>query len=267
MRRITKPAPSDSSTSNALLDRLLEFEGPPDEFLIHLLAAQCQLADASGGAIFRLGPNADAQAVAVHPPVPEGTTSPVWLAVAGESIERVAKEQQTVVLPLQGPEELYGQPTTHQLVLIPIRGKTGVRGMASFAAETLDQEDLDARRERLEMSLHLLGLYEMRLTLDRRDSDLRQLQTAMEMVSVINREARFVSAAMGFCNEVASRWRCQRVGLGFLSGRYVVLRGLSHTEKFDRKTQLVQGLESVMEECLDQDIEVLHPAEPDASYI
>jgi hypothetical protein len=45
------------------------------------------------------------------------------------------------------------------------------------------------------------------------------------------------------------------------------LAALSHSEKFTRKTRLVQDIEGAMEECLDQDVEVLYPAEASASYI
>ena len=78
-------------------------------------------------------------------------------------------------------------------------------------------------------------------------------------------EIEFAAAAMGFCNELASRWNCDRTALGVLKGRYVHLKGLSHTEKFSRKMQLAQSIEAAMEECLDQDIEVMHPPDPEAT--
>jgi biotin carboxyl carrier protein len=52
-----------------------------------------------------------------------------------------------------------------------------------------------------------------------------------------------------------------------LKGRYVQVKALSHTESFSRKMQVVQDLECAMEECLDQDGEVIHPASPDSTYI
>jgi len=42
---------------------------------------------------------------------------------------------------------------------------------------------------------------------------------------------------------------------------------MSHTEHFSRKMRLVQDLEATMEECLDQDTEVLHPAAEETTYI
>ena len=65
---------------------------------------------------------------------------------------------------------------------------------------------------------------------------------------------------MAFCNEIAAQWQCERVSLGFLKGRYVQLKAMSHTEDFSRKMKVVQDIESAMEECLDQDTEILVPA-------
>jgi len=83
----------------------------------------------------------------------------------------------------------------------------------------------------------------------------------------MDEQSRFRGCAMAVCNEIAARWDCDRVSLGLLKGRYVRIEGLSHTEKFTRKMQLVQDIESAMEECLDQDIEILHPAPPEASFV
>jgi biotin carboxyl carrier protein len=89
----------------------------------------------------------------------------------------------------------------------------------------------------------------------------------METLSAINRQKRFVSTAMALCNEAASQWQCERVSIGFLKGRYVRLKAMSHTEHFSRKMQIIQDIESAMEECLDQDCEVLYPASQQATYI
>ncbi|OHB67301.1 MAG: hypothetical protein A2Y77_11975, partial [Planctomycetes bacterium RBG_13_62_9] len=47
----------------------------------------------------------------------------------------------------------------------------------------------------------------------------------------------------------------------------VQIKAMSHTENFSRKMQVVQDLESAMEECLDQDCEVIYPAPDDSTYI
>jgi hypothetical protein len=110
-------------------------------------------------------------------------------------------------------------------------------------------------------------LAQMQAELARRAGELERLKAAMETLTSINTPAHFMAASMALCNELASRWKAERVGVGFLRGRYVRLQALSHTEKITRHMQLVQDIEAAMEECLDQDLEVQFPPTKDASYV
>ncbi len=254
-------------STGELVDQLSRFDGPPEQFLLNLLAVQCHIASAAGGAMLRGGKEGGAELLAVYPPMREGATAPVWLAQAAESAQAVQAEGATVVKPLHSPDDLYGAPAKQWLVMVALRGGQGVRGLAAFIVMTEDPAALEVSKERLELTVSLLSLYEMRLTLQRRGMDLRRLRTAMETLAAVNEQDRFAATAMAFCNELASRWSCQRVSLGFLKGRYVHLKAMSHTEKFSRKMKLAQDIESAMEECLDQNIEVVYPGEDDASYV
>ena len=110
-------------------------------------------------------------------------------------------------------------------------------------------------------------LQQLQAELTRRGLELERLKASMETLSAVNTPAHFVAAAMSLCNEMASRWNAERVGIGFLKGRYVRLVALSHTERITRHMQLVQDIEAAMEECLDQDVEVLVPPPKEASFV
>ncbi len=257
----------DASTTE-LIDRLSRFQGAPAEFLSSLLAVQCRLAAAGGGAILRPGADGRMEVLAVFPPPTERSPAPVWLAQAAESAGRVILAGATTVKPLHSPDDLYGQPAQRHLVMIPLKtDHEGISGLSAFVVETADKASISASRERLELTISLLSLYEMRLLLQRRQTDLARLRTAMEVLAVVNEQDRFTGAAMALCNEMASRWQCERVGLGFLKGRYVRLEAMSHTEKFSRKMKIVQDIEAAMEECLDQDVEVAYPPSPEATCV
>jgi multidrug resistance efflux pump len=102
---------------------------------------------------------------------------------------------------------------------------------------------------------------------DLKPAAVQRLTQSIDVVSAVNQQEKFTSAAMAFCNEVAAQWHCERVSLGFLKGRYVQVKAMNHTEEFYRKMGLIQDIESAMEECLDQDTEILVPAPKEASYI
>ncbi len=250
-----------------MIDRLSRFDGPPEQFLVNLLAVQCHLASAKSGAILRVNPQRGTEILAVYPQPAPGQTAPVWLAQSAEAAPQIVQGGKTVIRPVQSSDDLYGQPAGQHLVLLPLRGGSGVLGMAAFLVASADQRVLAASQQRLELTVSLLSLYEMRLTLQQRQGDLRRLRLAMETTAAVNEHDRFKGSAMAFCNEIASRWNCDRVSLGFLKGRYVQLKAMSHTEKFSRKMKLVQDIEAAMEETLDQDVEVLYPPPQEATFV
>ncbi|MFA6134967.1 MAG: HlyD family efflux transporter periplasmic adaptor subunit [Phycisphaerae bacterium] len=266
-RTIQQDSHPRTVSAGDLVDRISRFDGPPELFLINLLAVQCHIASADAGAILRGSGEKDIEAVAVYPPLAQGATAPVWLAQSAELSGQILKAGVTAIRPLRSPEELYGQPAKRHLVMVPLRGGNQIRGLEAFVVSTDDLSVLTACCDRLELTTGLLSLYEMRLTLQRRQLDLRRLRVAMETLSAVNEHNRFTGAGMTLCNEMASRWNCERVGLGFLKGRYVHLKAMSHTEKFNRKMKVVQDIEAAMEECLDQNVEIIYPADPQATYV
>lgn len=250
-----------------LVDHLVQFDGPPEQFLPRLLAVQCRVGSAEGGAILRTGTDQEAEVLAVFPPTKEKEPSPSWLAQAAGSLGKALASTQTLRLPVNQPDQLYGQSPQAFLLLIPLRGGTSVRGAAAFYLAISDATILTQCQQRLELTISLLSLYEMRLNLQARQEDLQRLRRAMSLLDAVNEPDRFRSAAMAFCNEVASTFEADRVSLGILKGRYVRVEGMSHTEKIVRKMQLVQAIESTMEECLDQDVEVFHPSPTEAAFV
>ncbi len=251
----------------AIVDELVAFDGPPEVFLRRLLMAQCQLGSADAGAVLRAGEGGRPEALAVHPEPQAGAPAPVWLAQAAEAMAAVVASAQTAVFPLHTTEELYGQQARQHLVLLPLRGGGQVRGVSAFVLAHDDSAVLEQCRERLELTVTLLSLYEMRLSLQRRQGDLDLFAAAMSVAAAINEHQRFKPAAIAFCNEVANRWKAERVSLGIQRGAYIKLQAMNQTEQFNRKMQLIQDIESAMEECMDQQVEVVHPAPPEAPYI
>jgi biotin carboxyl carrier protein len=260
--RGSEPAPGKSS---GLMEQWAAFNGPPQEFLSRLLALQCQLAPAESGAVLRAGAEGRVDIVAVEPPMTGDGPQPSWLGRAATMIPEVVSTGGPVVKTLAAVNELYGQPSRRHVVVVPLRGKAPE--VAAFVLEVRDAATLTAICQRLELTAALLSFYEMRLSANRRQADLRRLRGAMETVASVNEHDRFAGLAMALCNELATRFQADRVSVGFLKGRYVHLKATSHTEKFNRKMKIVQDVEAAMEECVDQDVEVLYPASSEATFV
>ena len=253
-------------TPGQLVEQLVQYDGPPEAFLIRLLAVQCHIGNAEAGAIIRpaagqeAAPSGQMEVLSLYPPLEEGAkTPPAWLAQAVELAPRILASRKPQLVPAHSTEQMYGVVASRYIALLPIWGKQGVRGVSAFLLPNIGPTEVENSRKRLELTITLLSLYELRLTLQRRKTDLTRLRQALTVLTAANEQKKYRAVAMAVCNHIASHFSADRVGVGILDGRYVKLQGLSHTEKFTRKMEAIQVIEAAMEECLDQDSEIVYP--------
>ena len=109
-----------SDTTAGLLDALIGFDGPPEQFLAGLLTLQCRVGRAEAAAILRpTSENVDV--LALFPTPAPGSAAPPWLSAAAESAQAAAGSGRTVVKALHGSDDLYGSPPKHHLIATPLR--------------------------------------------------------------------------------------------------------------------------------------------------
>ncbi|MBI5725651.1 MAG: HlyD family efflux transporter periplasmic adaptor subunit [Planctomycetes bacterium] len=257
----TSRMPAGRPSEADLVGGLSRFDGPPEEFLANLLAVQGSLAGASSGAVFRPSGQGRLEVLAFFPGVAAGEPAPQWLDQIVREAAQAMPVERTIIKPLASSGDLYGQPPQRSFIILPLRSQA-FSGLAAFLVESGNPAVLEASRQRLELTVSLLSLYEMRLVLQRRSAEAKMLQQAVGALVGMAGQDKFAGATMALCNEIASRWNCQRVSLGFIKGRYVRLKAISNAEKFVAKTTLAAHIEAAMEECSDQDIEVVHPSGP-----
>lgn len=113
--------------------------------------------------------------------------------------------------------------------------------------------------ERLSLAADTPALYQANLVSRQAAADVEKFATVLDLLVPVNNERRFLAALIALCNGVATRFTCDRVSVGWQEGGYLRLKAISRTEKFDRQMAAAQALEMVMEECADQDEEVLWP--------
>ena len=96
---------------------------------------------------------------------------------------------------------------------------------------------------------------------------LDQWALAMDLAAQTADLNRFMALAMAVCNILALRYKACRVSLGILRGRNVHVMAMNQTEKILRKMQLVRDIEEAMEECHDQDADILFPSPTAGNFI
>jgi multidrug resistance efflux pump len=116
--------------------------------------------------------------------------------------------------------------------------------------------DVERARQRLTSMQLVAGYFEL-FQLRRGAIEARTVaqshQNVLQLATAVSNAEGFEAAAMNLCNELANRTGATRVSLGWLKGRSIKLRALSHTEKFDKKQELIVQIQRAMEECFDQE--------------
>lgn len=253
------PASPGAAPHKAARDPSTGPDGPLRQFLLHLLTVQCRCCRARQGAVLQVDGERGSHVVALHSPgADEGITS--WLDRCAASADSVFAAGTAAVVSIDGDPQV-------NAIAVPLRLVGQPRFLAALLVRTGDKASLEATRQLMDLTTGLVGMTHEHLAEHGKDSAAGRLRQAMEALAAVNRQNRFTGVAMSLCNELAAQWKCERVSLGFLKGRYVRVKAMSHTEHFSRKMRLVQDIEAAQEECLDQDGEIVYPAGEETTYI
>lgn len=249
------------------IQNLSSFSGEPAEFLKRLLALKCRFGQAQGAALLRQSEiGAKIQVLSLAPKaLAEKAVMPEWLKEAIRIFPEKADGERVRSLPYKG--KTHGETQNAYLVFMPVKAGEQAIGTEVYLIEANNIPDFQTKLERLEILLPYFDYYEGRVELKDYQGRTERLHKACEVLIKLNQADSFLEAAMLLCNEMAARYSCSRVGLGVLKGRYIRLKALSNTEKFKRKMKILQGMEKVMEECLDQDLEVVYPQKGKGDYV
>lgn len=98
-----------------------------------------------------------------------------------------------------------------------------------------------------------------RRQLEQHAEAMQRSQAALDLAALVGEHATLDEAAMALAGEIAARFDCERVAIGFERKGRVRLRAVSHAAWFDRKSQYSAALENAMEEAIDQRRTVAHP--------
>jgi multidrug resistance efflux pump len=88
------------------------------------------------------------------------------------------------------------------------------------------------------------------------------LKAVLDLTATALEPERFSASATALVTNLATRLACDRVSLGIVQRGRLQVRALSHNARFNQKTDLLQAIESAMEEALDQQATIILPHPP-----
>lgn len=92
------------------------------------------------------------------------------------------------------------------------------------------------------------------------DRTTSPLVTVLELVAATLEADGLEAACVTLVTELATRLRLERASLGLAEAGGLRVAAISHSAQFDARAQLVRDLAAAMQESVDQDAVVLHPA-------
>lgn len=269
MNQATEQGPTVAGGTGATVDpveAMAAYDGPTEQFMAGLLEATCSSARMPQAALLVADDQTTWSCRACYPrAIEQHHDRGAWVKQVQRAVE-LEPPKDACRMPLADGA---GKPARAQVVLCPLRGSGAgeLRGVLCLYIDRADQAAGFTGQRHLERAAQVMARYELMQALRKREDDLRALVQSMQALDAVNREPRFRPASIALCNQVAEVWKASRVSVGFLAGQYVKVRAMSHTEDISRKMQLVQDLESALEECVDQDSEVLTPQPETATTI
>jgi RND family efflux transporter MFP subunit len=221
------------------------------EFCASWLSILCVQIGRANGALLLVGPESDG---AFRPAAvwPDPSRNMQYLAPAAE---KALHERRGIVL----PRDAKAAREPGALVGYPIEVSGSLRAALAL--------DLSGSEAALQQALRLVHWASAWLVDQFRQQDLREqdvrlarLALATDVVATAVQERRFAPSALAAVNELAARLNCDRVSIGIEVSGSIEIQAISHNASFDPKTNLVRLIGEAMDEVLDLDATIVHPA-------
>ncbi|MDB5290284.1 MAG: HlyD family secretion protein [Phycisphaerales bacterium] len=246
--------PGGGGARSQLVQRLLDAASLP-QFMESLLTTQAITVagtEAAGFLIEQGGENAFSLRPIAHIR-PDGSTAETRTAALNafqELVRPCIQQGKDGAIEVGAPNDA----SELQFCLVTLlRADANVVAVSAVITRCINLERAKQRLVSMQLVAGYFELFTLRRIAEQSKTVAESHQHAMQLSTAVATAEGFESAAMNLCNELATRAGATRVSMGWIKGRNIRVRALSHTEEFDKKQELIVLLEKVMEECYDQD--------------
>lgn len=252
---VSKPSTLPADLDQAVWTRLVQATSDEEFCTTWLRIQSSMIPRVSGGVVALLRPESTTMAPVAQWPR-ESSDATALLSV----VERVAQERKGVVT--RSDED--GPPEMQQIHIgYPVWVGKDLRGAAALRIAPRPALELQSAMRQLQWGVAWLQNWLLRGASPVPGQQSQHLATVLEMTALALQEEGFLEAGTALVTELATRLRCDRVTLGFLEGRHVKVRALSHSAQFGKNMNLMRAISGAMSESVDQEDSLIYP-EPEA---
>jgi RND family efflux transporter MFP subunit len=145
------------------------------------------------------------------------------------------------------------------VIACPLTADAALCGVAAIETAACSEQELQQLAARLEWGTAWLEVLVHR----NRYTAADRLVTVLNLVATSLHYERFQAAATAAATELAAELKCERVAIGFMQGKHSRIEALSHSATFNRKSNILRGIEAAMDEAIDQQATVVYPPTTD----
>ncbi|MEE9494853.1 MAG: HlyD family efflux transporter periplasmic adaptor subunit [Gammaproteobacteria bacterium] len=214
-------------------------------FIETWLTLQCRMiAGASRGVLYMATSKGLHKQVASWPA--EMTVSDDFTSIS----ENAIKQQSTVINAATSEED-----SKHDMIAFPV--KIHGQALAVIAVELTPRSEV---QQRAVVQLLQWGSAWLDLLLRQQPTARMQRVTdALDLVTLVVQQKDFRTAATVFTTEIAQRYQCDQVSIGFCDGQHIRIRGLAYSSRFGERNNLMKAIASSMDEAWQEDSRILFP--------
>lgn len=266
---LTSGAPDDRVFMERLLRILTQVSAARQAVLFVPVSASGGGRGGEGEAVpLAMYPAGDAASGAAPADAGAGGLSPIDFQSEAKRAALAALESgASHVFALQADSDLYdGTSGPGYLLSLALPGEGGrSAGAITLLVEPRSRQAIQSTLAMAEVIVGYVHAHAAKQELRRTLQSSRALDLATRLIGAMNTATGFKGATIQCVNDLAKTLSADRVAMGWVGGGRadsVRVIAISDTEQFDRRMTLVQRVQKAMDECLDQDQPVVHPAPP-----
>ena len=216
------------------------------------LATQCRLIDGVyfGVLAARKAGTETFQPVSIWP------DSATDMATVSELIEQVIEQECGLVSEI---EQLPGDNRTRYALAFPVMIDEKIQSVVALNVQVKETKSLKSAMQQLQWGCAWIELIEKKEQAQRNGLIKEQLGRSVDILAKVLAEESLGAAILRLVTELAVLFACERVSIGFVKNKSVIIEQVSHSAQFGQRMNLVRMIESAMDESVDQRKPVILP--------
>lgn len=196
-----------------------------------------------------------------------GPFAPLATWPAGQAPSSLLTEVADEALQAQAPVRV--ESGNRMALALPLQVQGRLYGLAAVEVDaTAAQADLAVTVfEALRWALGSLQALVMGEAAREREAALSQLTATLNLMATVLAEPGFTAAADALATELASRFDCDRVAIGFVRKGSAQVMAVSHSAQFGERMNLIRAIGLAMDEALDQRRTLVLPGPEDGALL